>query len=206
MTLFDKVHWMPDLQQTAPPIDYASPNVQRRPLLRRWVWLALLTATLLVAGAFFIVDVAPRGGESHRAWCAKNLRQIGLACLVYANEHSNQYPDSLGVVLRDEDIVSDVFVCPDTTDTRARGATTQAMVANLTAGGHLSYIYVGKGLTSAASATAILAYEPLANHKGEGSEVLYADGHLEFQIPMTARKIIAELQSGHNPPRPEKLK
>ena len=138
--------------------------------------------------------------------CANNLRQIGLACLMYANVHADQYPDTLSTVLRDEDITSDVFVCPSSNDTPATGPTTQAIVANLTAGGHLSYIYVGKGLTSAAPSGAVLAYEPLTNHGGAGMEVLYADGHVEFQDTVTARKIVSELQSGHNPPRPEKLK
>jgi prepilin-type processing-associated H-X9-DG protein len=49
-------------------------------------------------------------------------------------------------------------------------------------------------------------YEPPCNHDHGGMNVLYADGHVDF-IPMpTAKKIIAELHAGHNPPREDKLK
>jgi len=196
---------MPDVQKPVTQIEYAGPGIDMRPRVR-WLGPALLTVALLVVGVLFILSTLPEYGQSPRVRCANNLRQIGLACLMYANDHANQYPDNLSVVLRDEDITPEVFVCPSSNDTPARGPTKQALAANLTAGGHLSYIYVGKGLTSAAPADAVLAYEPLANHRGEGMEVLYADGHVEFQSSLTARNIIAELQSGHNPPRPEKLK
>jgi prepilin-type processing-associated H-X9-DG protein len=199
---------MPNLQKPAPQINYAGPDIGRRPGVRRSIWLmaAIAIVLVLLLASFLQPSLNSRGGEAPRPKCANNLRQIGLACLMYANEHSGQYPDSLSTVLRDEDITSGVFVCPSSNDTPAQGPTTQAIVANLTAGGHLSYIYVGKRLTTAASADTVLAYEPLTNHGGDGMEVLYADGHVEFQIAVTARKIIAELQAGHNPPRAEKLK
>jgi prepilin-type processing-associated H-X9-DG protein len=45
----------------------------------------------------------------------------------------------------------------------------------------LSYVYTGRGLTIATTpATAIVAYEPLDNHAGSGTNVLFGDGHVEW--------------------------
>ena len=62
-----------------------------------------------------------------------------------------------------------------------------------------------QGLTNAAGADTVVTYEPLTNH-GDGMEVLYADAHVDFQNAVAARKIVAELQGGRNPPRAEKIK
>ena len=160
---------MPKPERPVVAIDYAGPGVSPRPRARWWLWLAPVIAALLLVGLFVTyqtlapVHGSPSRGQAPQERCVNNLRQIGLACLMYANEHANQFPDTLSEVLRDEDITPEVFVCPSSNDTPANGPTTQALVANLTAGGHLSYIYVGKGLTSAAPATAVLAYEPMTN-------------------------------------------
>src|SRR5438309_1303024 len=78
----------------------------------------------------------------HAAYCANKLRQIGLACQMYANQDpSGRYPATPNLILETEDITPEVFICPASLDTPATGATTQATAANLTVGGHLSYVY-----------------------------------------------------------------
>ena len=47
---------------------------------------------------------------------------------------------------------------------------------------------------------AVLAYEPLANH-GNGMNVLFADGRVEWIDPPRGRKLLAELDAGYDPPR-----
>jgi prepilin-type processing-associated H-X9-DG protein len=49
---------------------------------------------------------------------------------------------------------------------------------------------------------AVVAYEPLSNH-GNGMNVLYADGHVQWLDAGPGRRLMAELSAGHNPPRPE---
>jgi prepilin-type processing-associated H-X9-DG protein len=123
---------------------------------------------------------------------------------LYANDHGGHYPNTFGELF-EEDLISGVFVCPDTNDTPATGATTQALAANLTAGGHLSYIYLGKGMIQTVSGKLVVAYEPLANHK-TGMNVLYGDGHVTFVELAAAQKMLAELAAGHNPPRADGAK
>jgi prepilin-type processing-associated H-X9-DG protein len=93
----------------------------------------------------------------------------------------------LGILFETEDITPDAFICPSSDDTSAHGPTTQAVVADLTSGGHLSYIYLGKKLTKAtATANTVVVYEPLSDHH-DYMNVLFGDGHVEC-ITMAAAK------------------
>jgi hypothetical protein len=144
------------------------------------------------------------GGYS-RVKCASNLRQIGQAILLYANENHGQCPPRFEDLILTEDIGSEVFTCPSSNDTKAPGATPQAQAQNLSAGGHLSYIYLGAGHTlqpnSNPDSTAVLAYEPLSNHVYTGQagtagiNVLYFNGHVTFIPAPQAQQLIQTLKS-----------
>jgi predicted Zn finger-like uncharacterized protein/prepilin-type processing-associated H-X9-DG protein len=154
-------------------------------------------------GLIFAVMAPSLGGArqaANQVKCASNLRQIGIAILLYANDNQGHYPDSLDQLLLTQDITAPVFVCPSSKDSTATGATTQAIATNLNTGGHLSYVYVGKGLTNSAGPTTIVAYEPLSNHANTGSNVLYGDGSVRFVSQPQAGQIIQQLQAGQNPP------
>ena len=47
----------------------------------------------------------------------------------------------------------------------------------------------------------MIAYELLENHDGNGMNVLYGDGHVEFQPKPAAERITAQLNAGTNPPK-----
>jgi prepilin-type processing-associated H-X9-DG protein len=49
-------------------------------------------------------------------------------------------------------------------------------------------------------------YEYRNNHDGDGFNLLFADGHVEFYGRRDANRLADELQAGHNPPRPEMLR
>jgi prepilin-type processing-associated H-X9-DG protein len=126
---------------------------------------------------------------ANRVKCGSNLRQIGQAIFLYAQDNGGQYPPSLAELLAHEDITAEVMTCPSSNDERSSGASTAEVVADLKAAetnapGHkhcLSYVYVGGELNAKTVAdTAIVAYEPLENHDGDGANVLFGDGHVEF--------------------------
>ena len=119
---------------------------------------------------------------------------------MYAAENGGRYPQDFTALLLTQDLTSEVFVCYATDDERADGPTIQAVAEKLSAGGHLSYVYTGKGMTLNSPADAVLAYEPLSNHGG-GMNVLFADGRVNWIDPVQGRKLLAELAAGHNPPR-----
>ncbi|MDB5355449.1 MAG: hypothetical protein JWN24_1902 [Phycisphaerales bacterium] len=149
---------------------------------------------LLACPASVLLPALNRAREqANRVKCASNLRQIGLACIMYANgESDGAFPDSFQTLLKapSTSMSLDVLVCPSSTDsppTTASGISTP---------GHLSYVYAGSGLTNRAGPNEVLAYEPLSNHKNDGINVLYADGHVEFQTRANAQRIIQQAKSG----------
>jgi prepilin-type processing-associated H-X9-DG protein len=122
--------------------------------------------------------------------------------LLYANDYHGQYPDRVGLLLEgdDEDAVEGarIFVSPYSNDTPATGPTTHAVAAQMTAGGHVSYVYCGRGFAATASANTVLAYGPLT---GWGRNVLFGDGHVERVAPARTNYLLSELAAGNNPPR-----
>ena len=135
--------------------------------------------------------------------CRANLMQIGLAMQLYANENKGQFPPRPEDLILTQDITPEIFICPSTNDTLAPGATPQQQAANLSAGGHHSYIYLGAGKNSSVASTVILVYESPSNHKGRFN-ALYGDGHVEFLTGAISQKTLSELQAGYNPPRSNK--
>lgn len=194
----------PGAAPSPPPLDYATPACGTR--TRKVVLVAL--ASLVGAGVFACIFLPAlnrdRSGDSSRVKCASNLRQIGMGVMMYANENGGQFPDAVEKLITTQDLTSEVFVCPSSNDDRATGATSQAVAADLLKPGHLSYVYVGKGMNSAtgpgATSTAVLAYEPLSNHSSAGINVLFADGHVAFVPVAQAKQLVADVQAGKNPP------
>jgi prepilin-type processing-associated H-X9-DG protein len=169
------------------------------------VVVAVLLPVALLVGAYKLLR--PRNSCSPEpAWrikCASNLKQIGLSLQIYAGEHSGQYPASFQELLPAADITTEVFVCPLSTDTRAFGPTTLETLQVFGEPGHNSYVYAGAGLTSATiTPSHVLAYENLSNHGGDGMNVVYGDGSVEWVPKKQAAAVVAELQAGFNPPRP----
>ena len=173
--------------------------------------LIIVLACLLGIGLFLCVCLSSillpslnRAREqAQRVKCASNLRQIGQAAQLFANDHNGNFPDTAEQLLTHADLTSEVFVCPSSNDNPAPGADSKAQANNLSKGGHLSYVYVGKGLSvlsgPGATGKAVLAYEPPSNHAGGGINVLFSDGHVEFVPAAQANRIIADLQAGKNP-------
>jgi prepilin-type processing-associated H-X9-DG protein len=180
------------------------PTEDRQPRGRQWVWLLGILAAIILIGAITSFLFLPTLGSrptSNIIKCASNLCQIGQAVMLYAQGHQGHYPDSFKELLLDEDnpISADVFICPSSKDTDATGATTQAIAEDLDRSGHLSYIYVGRGLTDkTVDENTIVALEPLANH-GDAINVLFGDGHVDRFMESRASRIIAMVQSGKLP-------
>ena len=65
-------------------------------------------------------------------------------------------------------------------------------------GGHLSYVYVGKGMNNAAGAAVVVAYEPVSNH-GTGSNFLFGDGSARFIRKPHAERMIQQTDRIQNP-------
>ncbi len=153
-----------------------------------WVgYLALLTSIM-------IPSLNRARETANRVKCASNMRQIGQAILLYTNDNAGQYPPDLATLLKTEDLTPIVFVCPSSSDTPATGP------GDLESGGHLSYKYIGKGMNNSKSPMTIVMYEDDKDHGGDGMNVLYGDGHVEFLDKSQTKLTLDELKAGYNPP------
>lgn len=133
--------------------------------------------------------------QSRRATCATNMRQLGQAMMIYASVNNGRFPDRLDRLLAY--VGAGTLVCPSTNHTPVAGQTPQIQAANLAAGGHASYVYVGDSYTTAAlinSSNTVVLYEPLGDH-GDGTNVLYADGHVAYLAGPVALASIPGLAS-----------
>lgn len=160
-----------------------------RPGVRLLVWIIGIVVICGMLISVLLPSLCKARETPNRAKCASNLHQIGLAIALYAQDNGGQYPPSLAVLPGLEQITPAVMICPSSNDEASSAAGTAGIVAELSAAetnapGHkhcLSYIYTGKGLTTAtAKETTVVAYEPLENHQGDGTNVLFGDGHAEW--------------------------
>jgi prepilin-type processing-associated H-X9-DG protein len=179
------------------PLDYANPR--NRPASKYgWILLfILLPAVLLLVASLLLPSLNSPHPTSPRVMSASNLRQIGQGILLYTLDHNGDYPDSFGTILLNEDVTSSVFVSPRRSETPANGPTTQAIAVQLIAGPHLSYVYLGRGLsTKTVTPNTIVAYELVGP---DGTNVLFGDGHVEFFDAAVAAKIVAKTSNGQFP-------
>ena len=191
---------LPEALEAQPvPLGYAPPPASR-PWVRRAAYATVVAVVLVLLISVLLPSLNRSSHHPAHIKCSSNLRSIGQAVQMYANENRGLFPPDFGTLLITQDLTSEVFVCYSTNDVRADGPTMQAVAEKLSAGGHLSYVYTGKGMTLNSPANAVLAYEPLSNH-GDGMNVLFADGRVNWIDPVRGRKLLAELDAGHNPPR-----
>ncbi len=135
--------------------------------------------------------------------CASNLRQIGQTVFQVA-QTNGRYPDTLDELVGSSSLPAETLVCPQCDDTVAPGATAAQQAANLRAGRHVSYVYVGKGLplVDPPSPNAVVAYELPANHDGRGANFLFADGHVDWLIASDADRLIRQIQTARSAAAP----
>jgi prepilin-type processing-associated H-X9-DG protein len=99
--------------------------------------------------------------------CMSNLKQIGLALIMYVNENNGRLPKTLEQLLYDYIAIEKTFVCPSDTTSKKTGKDLM-----------ISYEYI---YTTKLAPQTILAYDrnPQA-HGDQGRNALFGDGHTEW--------------------------
>ncbi len=98
--------------------------------------------------------------KARRHVCATNLKGIGKALLIYANDYNDQLPPDLETLIHKAEMPPRGLICP----------------AN---GLKESYFYRGATITTSDTPWMITVYEKLSNH-GDGRNVLFLDSHVEW--------------------------
>jgi hypothetical protein len=138
-------------------------------------WVLCVGLMALAATAFFLIPSTHGSLPGIKIDCTSNVRGIGQMLVMYQNQN-NRLPNSLDDL---PDLPAKMRQCP---------------------AGEKPYIYLGRGMGNPKDNVVIL-YEDLTNHGQRGMNVLYGDMQVEFVDMAKAKKITAELQAGHNPPR-----
>ncbi|MEW6358562.1 MAG: H-X9-DG-CTERM domain-containing protein [Planctomycetota bacterium] len=128
--------------------------------IRKFVWVSCI-ATVCALCILWIFH--PHSIRPYRSLCKTNLRLIGLAIQAYCSEHNGYLPTSLSALHPKYVSESVTLLCPCT---------------------HNEYIYlraeepIRNGVASRSEQ--ILACDAPGNH-GDGSNVLFLDGHVEWR-------------------------
>jgi len=90
-------------------------------------------------------------------------------------------------------LTPDILLDPRSADSRSPGVTKEAQATNLSKGGHCSYVYVGKGLTDEVpfAGYVAVAYDRAIAPQSDGINILYADGHVQWQPGKSVATILA---------------
>jgi prepilin-type processing-associated H-X9-DG protein len=126
------------------------------------------------------------------------MKQIGLGAIMYADSNGGRFPDDLDTLMDSQDLSPAVLMCPDSSGDVPVEPTTREVVSTMRKSNLISYTYLGKGLTIQASADTVLLYERLGSH-GDGMNVLFADGHVEYLEANEAGIVLKQVSAGSSP-------
>jgi prepilin-type processing-associated H-X9-DG protein len=118
--------------------------------------------------------------QGNRVKSASNLRQIGLAAQMHANENKGKLPNDIADLLK-QDLSPEVFVNPRTNNSGPPPGLEGAAAAKWVQE-NSDYVYTGAGLDFRAPDDTILGYEK-PDALRDGLNILFVDGHVEF-FPM----------------------
>lgn len=129
------------------------------------LWGVGLIVSAGVVGAGFLT--VPRVRElSRRVACGANLRDIGQCLKRYSSEFPTDriisVEEKLNILVNSGRLAPEQLVCPS---------------------GGRAYIfsqYPRLALSEERDTRLPIAYEPLSNHGGEGGNILFGDGHVDF--------------------------
>ncbi len=99
-----------------------------------------------------------------RVRSGNNLREIGQAMLVYSNEHQGKMPPDFATLIKAQNLKAELFQSP---------------FGDGKPEGDYKYLYVD-GMTNATPADVVIAYDATEFEKGDGTWMLYTDGHSEW--------------------------
>jgi prepilin-type processing-associated H-X9-DG protein len=121
----------------------------------------------------FILSPAHKARVSaERITCIQQLRQIAVSVRIYANDHQDQCPPNLDILINSTELTSRELICPGTREKD-------------------SYVYCGAGVNTGFPGTAILVYDKKDNHSQPGRNVAFLDGHAEWVEESRFLKLMA---------------
>lgn len=133
-----------------------------------------------IAASLTLPALAKAREQAKRVQSINNLKQIGLGCIMYANNHQGQFPADLGELVTDQDVSAAVFLNPRTEHASPPPNLDRKQLAAWV-NDKSDYVYAGTGKKSDAGADTIIAHEKPGEVGDAMIGIVYADGHVEMQ-------------------------
>jgi len=146
------------------------------PLLSPLAWIDSPVLWL----ALGIPSIGAAEDTADRATSAANLRQIGQAIQLYSNENKGKFPPDLATLTKGENLPQDAIKSPFGP---AKDGKDIVLV---------SYGPNNPAANPAGGAEIIIAYDQAALEQGDGTNALYADGHVDWVSSELFKKAIED--------------
>jgi prepilin-type processing-associated H-X9-DG protein len=150
---------------------------------------AIMTAQQAMMVGVALPALARSRVNASQVRSASNLRQVGLAMMLYANENNGKFPKTPGELLLTQDITVDVFVNPATKKKAPRDLNKEEQAAWVNKEG--DYVYLGAGRDITTPADVVVAHEKFRPN-APGINMLFGDGHVEYVGTQQARATLAK--------------
>jgi len=167
---------MTQLSAPSTPLDYAP----RKSGMRFPKWLVpgfVVLGVVFLLGSILLPSMCKSRETANRVKCASNMKQIGNALMMFANEHGGKYPDKLSDLVATEGLTTSVFVCPSSSAESSTATTPDQIGTDLADPKYCSYVYVKE---NAGKEDKAVLYEALDDHEKVGMSILFGDGHCDF--------------------------
>jgi hypothetical protein len=168
------------------------------------IWLVIPILFLIFIIGFYLSAVYRAKECARMAVCVSNLKQLGLACSLYADNFGGSFPTNLSTLYPDYVNSLDIFICPS-----CKPKVTETDVLNNFT---ICYEYVS-GLTKKNDPECLLIYDREGNHrighhKGDRN-ILFVGGYVRGSIkkrdwPYIWQKHMEGLQKGIRSEKDEK--
>jgi prepilin-type processing-associated H-X9-DG protein len=129
-------------------------------------WLGGLVVVIILV----LPNIHRTGGHGSRIACANNLKQVGIGIKLYADEHDDVYPQKFSEIIQYVSRHAAIFVCAESGNKPESIETVDEWT---------DYVYI-LGFSTTSAPNAILAYCDPKNHNGEGGNILFVDGNIEW--------------------------